>query len=109
MGDASFGKLVNGLRNNTNIREINMSGCGLTDASGTAIGSILRAHASRRATAMWQDNLRCYPGSAAARDLAHRQIELAASGSGGLTALDLSYNNLTIVTVKVRGRKGYRV
>ena len=100
MGDASFGKLVNGLRNNTNIREINLSGCGLTDASGTAIGSILRAHASRRATANWQDNLRCYPGSAAERDLAKRQVELAAMGTGGLQALNLSYNNLTIVTVK---------
>jgi len=100
MGDASFGKLVNGLRNNTYIREINLSGCGLTDASGTAIGSILRAHASRRATAQWQDNLRCYPGSAAARDLAARQMELAAMGTGGLTALNLSYNNLTVVTVK---------
>ena len=51
-------------------------------------------------TAAWQDNLRCYPGSAAARDLANRQIELAAVGSGGLTALNLSYNNLTVVTVK---------
>ena len=57
MGDLSFGKLVNGLRNNTNIREINLSGCGLTDASGTAIGSILRAHASRRATATWQGSV----------------------------------------------------
>jgi hypothetical protein len=30
MGDASFGKLVNGLRNNTMLREINFAGCGLT-------------------------------------------------------------------------------
>lgn len=100
MGDASFGKLVNGLRNNTNIREINLSGCGLTDASGHAIGSILRAHASRRATANWQDNLRCYPGSAASQDLAKRQAEIAALGVGGLQALNLSYNNFTIVTVR---------
>ena len=63
-------------------------------------GSILRAHASRRATAQWQDNLRCYPGSAAARDLAARQMEVAAMGTGGLTALNLSYNALTVVTVK---------
>ena len=100
MGDASFAKLIDGLRLNNKIRELDLSWCGLTDASGTAIGSILRAHASRRATMTWESNLRCYPGSAAARDLANRGDGSGDGGTGGLTSLNLSYNNLSTETIK---------
>lgn len=95
LGDASFASLMNGLRDNDAVRDIDLSGCALTDASGTAIGSILRAHASRRATVSWENNLRCYPGSAAEKDLAAKP-----PAAGGLTKLDLSYNDLTVVTVR---------
>ena len=53
LGDACFGKLVGGLRNCATLRELNIEGCSLTDASGAPIGSILRAHASRRAAITW--------------------------------------------------------
>ena len=49
LGDASFASLTHGLRENDAVREINLSGCALTDASGTAVGSILpRARQSPR-------------------------------------------------------------
>ena len=95
LGDTSFASLTHGLRENDAVREINLSGCALTDASGTAVGSILRAHASRRATVSWENTLRCYPGSAAEKDHAARR-----PAAGGLTKLDLSYNRLAVVAVR---------
>ena len=95
LGDTSFASLTHGLRENNAVREINLSGCALTDASGTAVGSILRAHASRRATVSWENTLRCYPGSAAEKDHAARR-----PAAGGLTKLDLSYNRLAVVAVR---------
>ena len=100
MGDSSFAHVVDGLRANVNVKELDLSGCALTDASGEAIGSIMRAHASRRAVSDWEANLRCYPGSASSKDLARAQAEGAVGPVGGLLTLNLSYNSLTTVSAK---------
>ena len=100
MGDSSFAGIVDGLRANVNVKELDLSGCALTDASGEAIGSIMRAHASRRAVSDWEANLRCYPGSASSKDLARAQAEGSVGPVGGLLTLNLSYNSLTTVSAK---------
>ena len=100
MGDASFACVVDGLRANVNVKELDLSGCHLTDASGEAIGSIMRAHASRRAVSDWESNLRCYPGSAASKDLAKAQTEGTVGPVGGLLTLNLSYNSLSTTSAK---------
>ena len=100
MGDSSFAHVVDGLRANVNVKELDLSGCALTDASGEAIGSIMRAHASRRAVSDWEANLRCYPGSASSKDLARAQAEGSTGPVGGLLTLNLSYNSLTTVSAK---------
>ena len=100
MGDSSFAHVVDGLRANVNVKELDLSGCALTDASGEAIGSIMRAHASRRAVSDWEANLRCYPGSASSKDLARAQAEGAVGPVGGLLTLNLSYNSLTTLSAK---------
>ena len=100
MGDSSFACVVDGLRANVNVKELDLSGCHLTDASGEAIGSIMRAHASRRAVSDWESNLRCYPGSAASKDLARAQTEGTVGPVGGLLTLNLSYNSLSTTSAK---------
>ena len=100
MGDSSFACVVDGLRANVNVKELDLSGCHLTDASGEAIGSIMRAHASRRAVSDWESNLRCYPGSAASKDLARAQTEGTVGPVGGLLTLNLSYNSLSTASAK---------
>ena len=94
LGDTSFASLTHAGASATTASRYTR-GCALTDASGTAVGSILRAHASRRATVSWENTLRCYPGSAAEKDHAARR-----PAAGGLTKLDLSYNRLAVVAVR---------
>ena len=98
MGDSSFAHVVDGLRANVNVKELDLSGCALTDASGEAIGSTCARR--QGAVSDWEANLRCYPGSASSKDLARAQAEGAVGPVGGLLTLNLSYNSLTTLSAK---------
>ena len=60
MGDASFAVLIDGIRRNDLLREIDFSGCSLTDVSDAAVASVVRVRAGRRAQEAWENNLRHY-------------------------------------------------
>lgn len=108
MGDASFSALVDGVRRNDRIRDVDLSGCALTDASDAAVASVVRVRAGRRAVEAWERNLRRYdddddkslPESADVRRLDARAFgggddgDLLETAPLGLARLELSYNRL---------------
>ena len=93
MGDRAFAGLVVGLRECASVAEVNLAECALTDASGPAVASILRAQASRFATDEWANNLRVYDarGKASSRERSPPP-EARRSGVTGVARVDLSEN-----------------
>ncbi len=95
MGDRAFAGLVVGLRECASVAEVNLAECALTDASGPAVASILRAQASRFATDEWANNLRVYDarGKASSREKERSSPpEARRSGVTGVARVDLSEN-----------------
>lgn len=108
MGDASFSSLVDGIRKNDALREIDLSGCALTDTSDAAVASVVRARAGRRAVEAWETNLRRYspsPGKGGGRNAeAGKKSSFSSTEPEtphlGLARLELSYNDFTSTTVE---------
>ena len=104
MGDASFSALVDGVRRNHRLRDVDLSGCALTDASDAAVASVVRARAGRRAVEAWERNLRRYDDSILASSSpfgGDERDEDDDEGTDklGLARLELSYNRLGAAAV----------
>ena len=114
MGDASFSALVDGVRRNDKLRDVDLSGCALTDASDAAVASVVRARAGRRAVEAWERNLRRYDGDERDDGEDTREDETIHAFGGdddflssaetrnrlGLARLELSYNRIGPATVE---------
>jgi len=83
MGDSSFAALSHGISKSKSIQELDISNCCLSDAGGSSICSMLRAHTKHRNNLKWGDTLRN------TEDEESPLIELE-----GLLTLNASYNQL---------------
>eukprot|EP00741_Cyanophora_paradoxa_P002623 tig00000615_g2545.t1 len=90
IGDEGLSILLPGLRSNTTVEQLQLSGCNLTNVGAIALRGLIAHHYARRVREDWHDTLhdtaprRRKPGEAAPRARAVR----------GLTSLDLSGNGI---------------
>ena len=100
IGDQGLQPVLTALKAHTHLEELVLTGCDLSDESGMGVAGLIKSHASRRAVAQWQVDLRKYPVAPEKEDpelVKEEQLErsLALGRLGGLMYLDVGDNKLT--------------